>query len=407
MNAGVYDVAIVGGGLVGASLACALAGQPLRIAVIESFPFDADAQPSYDDRSVALAAGTRDVFETIGLWSDIASSAGQIREIHVSDRGHFGAARMRAADHGREALGYVVESRVLGRVFAAALGRAANVQMFCPARLDRLCADASGARLDITHEGASRTLAARLVIGADGGDSQVRRFAGIGEQRQSYGQTAVIANITPELAHGNRAWERFTESGPLAVLPMADERCSLVWTARDEQVEQLLSLSDADFLRALQDRFGNRLGRLVHVGARHAYPLAMVRADRCTATRLALAGNAAHTVHPVAGQGFNLGMRDVAVLAELIGDACARGDDPGAADVLRQYERWRAGDHRRVIGFTDTLVRVFSSESAPVAMARNLGLIAFDLLPPLKKALMRHSMGIAGRLPRLARGLPV
>ncbi|MDX9739625.1 MAG: 2-octaprenyl-6-methoxyphenyl hydroxylase [Gammaproteobacteria bacterium] len=407
MNATVYDVAVVGGGLVGASLACALAGRALRVAVIESVPFDADSQPSYDDRSVALARGTRNIFESIGLWSDIGPDAGPIREIHVSDRGHFGAARMRAADYGHDALGYVVENRVLGRVFSAALGRAQNIDLFCPARLDRLDGDASAARLDITHEGDRQTLTARLVVGADGGDSQVRRLAGIGAKRVDYGQTAVIANITPQIAHGNRAWERFTESGPLAMLPMADERCSLVWTARNEDVDRLLALSDAEFLRALQDRFGNRLGRLVRAGARHAYPLAMMRAERCTGTRLALAGNAAHTVHPVAGQGFNLGMRDVAVLAELIGDACARGGDPGAADVLRGYEQWRAGDHRRVIGFTDTLARVFASEFPPLVIARNMGLVAFDLIPPLKKALMRYSMGFAGRLPRPARDLPV
>lgn len=402
MSADVFDVAVVGGGLVGASLACALAGRALRIAVIEPFPFDSNAQPSYDDRSVALADGTREVFERIGLWADIAPDAGPIREIHVSDRGHFGAARMRAADYGREAFGYVVENRVLGRVFAAALRRAGNVELLCPARLDRFSADASGAWLDITHDGTSRTLAARLVIGADGGDSQVRRLAGISATRAGYGQTAVIANITSQISHGNRAWERFTDSGPLALLPLADDRCSLVWTARNEQVAQIMAMSDTEFLRALQDRFGNRLGRLVRAGARHAYPLTRLRAERCTGTRLALAGNAAHTVHPVAGQGFNLGMRDVAVLAGLIDEACDDDGDPGSVELLRRYEDWRARDHGRVIGFTDTLVRIFSNDFPPLAIARNLGLLAFDLIPPLKTALVRHAMGFAGRLPQLA-----
>lgn len=402
-----YEVAVVGGGLVGASLACALAGRSLRIAVIESVPFAADTQPSYDDRSVALAPATRRVFDSIGLWPDIAPAAAPIHEIHVSDRGHFGAARMRAGDHGCEALGYVVENRVLGRVFGAALERAGDIELFCPARLEALEADDTEARLRLVHDGRERTLSARLVIGADGGNSQVRRLAGIEAHRVDYEQSAVIANVTPALGHRNRAWERFTDSGPLAMLPMADERCSLVWATRSECVDDLLALDDAAFLRALQRRFGNRLGRLMRVGARHAYPLALMRAARCIGTRLALAGNAAHTVHPIAGQGFNLGVRDVAVLAELIHDACAQGGDPGAAKLLRRYEQWRAGDHRRVTGVTDALVRIFSSTFPPLVLARNLGLLAFDLAPPLKKALMRRSMGLAGRLPRPARGLPV
>lgn len=405
MSTDVFDVAVVGGGLVGASLACALAGRALRIAVIEPVPFDSNAQPSYDDRSVALAAGTCDILERIGLWAYIAPHAAPIREIHVSDRGHFGAARMRAADHGREAFGYVVENRVLGRVLFSALRCAGNISLLCPARLNRFSADASGACLEVTYDGSNRTLAARLVIGADGGDSQVRKLAGIGARRVDYGQTAIIANITPQVAHGSRAWERFTNTGPLALLPMADERCSLVWTARNEQVAGLMALSDAEFLSALQDRFGNRLGRLLRTGARHAYPLSMLRVDRCTATRLALAGNAAHTVHPVAGQGFNLGMRDVAALAELIGDACEQGSDPGGIAVLQMYEEWRARDHRRVSGFTDAMVRIFSSDFPPLALARNLGIVAFDLVSPLKTALARHAMGFGDRLPRLTRGL--
>ena len=402
-----FDVAIVGGGMVGASLACALDGRPPRVALIESVPFAAPAQPSYDDRSVALAWGSRRVFEGMGLWERVAPTVAPIREIHVSDRGHFGAARLRAADCGFDALGYVVENRSLGRIFAEALPTMANLELICPARLVSLETRAGEVRLRVEQDGRERELSARLLVGADGGRSAVRRHGGIDAVRTDYGQSAIIANVTPEFAHGDRAWERFTDTGPLAFLPMRDDRCSVVWTVRSEHCEGMLALPDEEFLAALQARFGNRLGRLLRTGARSAYPLALVRAERYAGERLALIGNAAHTLHPVAGQGFNLGLRDAVVLAELVGDACAEGGDPGAPRVLERYERWRTQDQRRVIALTDGLIRVFSSDFAPLAAARGLGMVALDLLPPLKRMMMRQTMGLAGRLPRLARGLPV
>lgn len=402
-----FDVAIVGGGMVGASLACALGGQPLRVALIESVPFAAPAQPSYDDRSVALAWGARRVFEGMGLWDALAPAAAPIREIHVSDRGHFGSARLSAAARGFEALGYVVENRSLGRTFAEALPGIGNVELICPARVASMETRAGEIRLCVEQDGRSRALSTRLLVGADGGQSAVRGHGGIGVVRTDYGQSAVIANVTPQAAHGDRAWERFTADGPLALLPMRDNRCSLVWTVRAERCEGILALPEREFLAALQARFGNRLGRLLRAGARSAYPLALVRAERYVGERLALIGNAAHTLHPVAGQGFNLGLRDVAVLAELISDACAQGRDPGAPQVLERYERWRTGDQRRAIALTDGLIRIFSSDFPPLVAARNLGMVALDLLPPLKGAMMRQTMGLAGRLPRLARGLPL
>jgi 2-octaprenyl-6-methoxyphenol hydroxylase len=408
------DCLIVGGGLVGASLACALA-RHLRVAIVEATPFSISARPGYDDRSIALAYGTRRIFEGMGLWPALAAAATPIERIHVSDRGHFGATRLRAADYDYEALGYVVESRVLGQVFADALRALPQVELICPGRVEAIEMAPAHARVTLVHEDQTRVLTTRLLVGADGAESGVRRWAGIGALRSEYGQSAVIANLTPERPHGNVAYERFTDSGPLALLPLSDRRCALVWTVRTEHCAAALALSDEEFLARLQERFGGRLGRLQRVGARTAYPLALVRARRYTAARIALIGNAAHTLHPIAGQGFNLGLRDVAALAEVVCDAAGNGGgngagdghDAGAAAVLARYEEWRRHDQRHVLRVTDGLVRLFSNDHTPLAVARGAGLVLTDLLPPLKRAMMRRAMGLAGRQPRLARGLPL
>lgn len=401
------DVLIVGGGMVGASLACALARRPLRIGVVESFPFGISAQPGYDDRSIALAYGTRRIFDGMGLWREIAAAATPIEQIHVSDRGHFGATRLRAGAYGFDALGYVAESRTLGRVFAATLAALPQVELICPARVKALETAPELVRVTIEQGAMERTVTARLVVGADGADSSVRRWSGIGAQRAEYGQSAIIANLTPERPHRNVAYERFTDSGPLALLPMSEGRCALVWTVRTEQRAEILALGDAEFLARLQLRFGSRLGRLYRIGARVAYPLALVRAQSYTTARLALIGNAAHTLHPIAGQGFNLGLRDVAALAEVVCDAMAAGRDIGTRAVLGRYEEWRRRDQAHVLRATDGLVRLFSNDYAPLVAARTAGLVLVDLLPPVKRALMRRAMGLAGPQPRLARGLPL
>lgn len=402
-----FDILIAGGGLVGASLACALACQPLRIAVVESAPFGSAAQPSYDDRAIALAYGTRRIFEGMGLWREVAAAATPIERVYVSDRGHFGATRMQAGAHGYDALGYVVESRALGRIYAEALRSLPHVRLISPGRVKAIEHAPAFVRVRLEQGADERSVTARLVVGADGADSSVRRWGGIGVQRSEYGQSAVIANLTPERPHRNTAYERFTDSGPLAMLPMSGNRCALVWTVRAESCEAMMSLSDPDFLGMLQARFGGRLGRLQRVGARAAYPLALVRALSYTGARLALIGNAAHTLHPVAGQGFNLGMRDVAALAEVACDAAAAGHDIGSRAVLARYEEWRRRDLRGMLRMTDTLARVFASGFAPLVAARNAGMVLMDLLPPVKAAAMRRVMGLAGRQPRLARGLPL
>lgn len=400
-----YDVLIVGGGLVGASLACALGGHPLRVGIIEAHPFDADTQPSYDDRSVAIAYGARRIFEGMGLWESLAVDATPIERIHVSDRGHFGVTRLAASDTNFEALGYVIENRVLGKTFAKTIPAHPNLELLCPAHLLAIKIDDTVVRAGIRQGGSRRTLSARLIIGADGGHSQVRKYMGIDATMHDYGQTAIIANITPGIQHRNTAYERFTEYGPLAMLPMSQNRCSLVWTMAGNDSARALELSHKAFIDNLQRCFGYRLGRLEIAGKRHAYPLSLLRAQQHIVPRLTLIGNAAHTLHPVAGQGFNLGLRDVAVLAEILLEAINSGDDPGDIAVLDRYRRWRRRDQAAVMAFTDGIVRVFSNAFPPLVMARNIGLVALDVLAPLKQGLLRRTMGLSGRLPLLGRGM--
>lgn len=402
-----FDVLIAGGGMVGASLACALGGQALRVGVIEAVPLNTQHQPSYDDRTIALAYGTRRIFTAMGVWSRLQSGVTPIARIHVSDRGHFGALRMDCREEHIEALGYVVESRRLGQALAETLSIHDNITLLCPASLQSFDTGDDGVTVTIDEQGTARTLTARLLIAADGGKSAVREQLGITTTRWDYGQSAIITNVTPGHPHDNTAYERFTDSGPLALLPMSEGRCAVVWTHRTEDAERTMALDDAGFLAALQARFGYRLGRLRKVGKRSVYPLQLIRAREHIRARVALIGNAAHTLHPVAGQGFNLGLRDVAALADVLCSARGAGEDIGSIEVLRRYEQWRRRDHRRAIAFTDGLVRIFSNSHAPLSVARGLGMTALDLFPGMKHGIVRHAMGVSGRLPRLARGIPL
>ncbi len=408
-----YDILIIGGGMVGASLACALGNQSgLRIGLIEATPLavSAPAAPapipsSYDDRSIALAYGTRRIFEGMGLWPLLADSTSPIKKIHVSDRGHFGVTRLDCADEGVDALGYVVVSRVLGQTLARALADVPNVDLICPALLTDITINASHAQVAIDQADIRRTLTAQLVVAADGGKSVVRERLGIASTTWDYHQTAIITNITPQHNHAQTAYERFTHTGPIAMLPMSDNRCAVVWTVASDQAANIMCMDDNEFRHGLQTAFGYRLGKLQKVGARHAYPLALTAAREHVRPHLAIIGNAAHTLHPIAGQGFNLGLRDVAALAQIVVDARAACRDIGSIDVLTDYADWRRHDQRRAIAFTDSLVRIFTNPLTPFALGRNLGLVAVDLLPPLKHLLARQTMGLVGKLPRLARGL--
>lgn len=413
-----YDVAIIGGGMAGASLALALKELPLSIALVEAVPYGSAAQPAFDARAIALAAGSQRILRTMGVWEAMVErGVTAIEHIHVSERGGFACTRLEAAEENVSALGYVVEGRVIGAALTAALAQCPNVELLCPAELAAVQVEEDSVAVQLQHDGAPRALRARLLVAADGGRSTVRELLVVPTWELGYGQTALIATVSTDRPHGNTAYERFTDSGPLALLPcdppadgeptLAGRRWSLVWTVRDGEVDEMLALSDEAFLSRLQQRFGYRAGRFLRTSGRHAYPLVLRFVREAAGARLAFIGNAAHAIHPVAGQGFNLGLRDVAALAQVLAGAVARGDDIGRLTLLKDYAAWRRPDYLRTAAFTDGLVRGFSNTLPPLKLARNLGLLALDVLPAARHLLARQAMGVNGRLPRLACGLPV
>ncbi|HKX59244.1 MAG TPA: 2-octaprenyl-6-methoxyphenyl hydroxylase, partial [Steroidobacteraceae bacterium] len=347
------DVAIAGGGMVGLSLAAALAELPLEVAVIEPVAPDADAQPSFDSRTTALSNSSRRVLEGIGAWAAVAAGATPIRRIHVSERGSFGTAILTAEEQGVASLGHTVENRQLGRSLRARVAAQPRIGLR-HARVSAVTPGADALRLE-TDGGQS--LHARLVVAADGAQSAVRAALGIGAVVSDYAQHAVIAHVDTTRFHDHTAYERFTSEGPIAVLPIGEGRSAVVWTLAPDAARRALAIDDAMFLSELQAAFGFRLGRFTRVGRRQSYPLALTRAERLTAPRAVILGNAAQSLHPVAGQGFNLALRDVALLAELLADAS--GADPGDPALLGRYAEERAPDRVAVIRFTDALVRGF------------------------------------------------
>ncbi|ABE57390.1 2-octaprenyl-6-methoxyphenyl hydroxylase [Chromohalobacter israelensis] len=392
------DIAIVGGGLVGASLACALAPlierHGLRVAVIEAAPLnDAQAatfQPSFDARASAIAQGSRRHFERLGVWATMAERATPIRQIHVSERGRFGATRLTADEFDLDALGYVIPNAWMGQVLHAALG-ALPLTWHCPARVDDIVPIADGHRLALS-DGAC--LEAGLTVLADGGRSGLKERLGIASQAQPYEQHALIANVEVGRDHGGVAYERFSSQGPMALLPMAGRRMALVWTHASERREDALAWSDDVCLRRLQDAFGDRLGRFRRIGRRDAYPLSLVTANEPVRPHLAVLGNAAHALHPVAGQGFNLALRGVMDLVATLEDGLSRGQAPGGAGLLGEFENRRAADRRNVIRFSDGLIRLFGIEHAAFSHLRAAGLVGLNIVSPLRRTLARRAMGL-------------
>jgi len=400
-----FDVAIVGGGMVGASCALALAGTGRSVVLIEAVKPDAGNQPSFDERTTALGNASRRIFEGLGVWQRMQPAAAAIRTIHISDAGRFGFARLQALEQGIDAFGYVVANRVIGASLWAALADAEGVSLRVPATPEDV--EIGPARVSLTlvdAVGRRERLSAAVVVAADGAHSLVRAAAGIDATVEDYAQVALVCNVEADRANDGTAYERFTSCGPLAVLPVYDGSFTLVWSVPAAHAARLVELPDGQFLQALQARFGWRAGCFVRAGRRASYPLQLTRAAVTVGTRAVLIGNAAQALHPVAGQGFNLGLRDAAMLAELI---VTGGDDAGAAPLLSQYAKWRASDRDGVIRFTDGLIKLFGDARSSVAVLRNLGLLLFDLAPPAKSALARVSAGFGGPSPRLARGLAV
>lgn len=388
------DVAIVGGGLVGASLAIALSGSGRSVTLIEAAA-PPSSPPSWDERCIAINAVSQKIFEAIGAWPVLAPHAEPILSTHISERGRFGVARFTREEAGLPALGYNIPVRALGSELWQQLQKT-QVQLLCPDKLEFLSVQEQAVELNTSH---GRTFRARLVVAADGAQSVVRHKLGIGSQTREYDQHAIVTAVRPARAHQGCAYERFTPEGPIAILPKPEGACSLVWTVPSSRQQDMLEWSDEEFLRQAQEAFGERLGRFRSLGKRSAYPLSQVMNEQLTSERVIFAGNAAQSLHPVAAQGFNLGLRDVATIAELLADF----PDAGSPEMLSEYERRRGRDREDTAGFTDHLVRLFSNRIPGLSGLRHLGLLALDLAPPLKERVMWHNLGYRGITPRHAR----
>ncbi len=395
------ELIVVGGGLVGLTLAIACAEAGIEVAIIDREDPAAMLAEPFDGRTTAIAHGSQQVLAGIGLWPLVAAEAEPILEIRVADGGsplflHY--------DHhavGDHPLGYIVENRVLRRALMTRAAQLATLRHLAPLAVERVEREASGATAYLAD---GSRLRGELVAACDGRGSPLRRAAGIKTVEWSYPQTSIVCTVQHEMPHRGVAVEHFLPAGPFAILPMTGNRSSIVWTERADLAPRLLALDAASFAVELGRRFGDFLGALEVVGPRFSYALSLLHAERYAAPRLALVGDAAHVIHPIAGQGLNLGIRDVAALAELVVDSRRLGLDIADAGALARYERWRRFDNLMLAAVTDALNRLFSNSVPPVKLARDVGLAVVDRLPPLKRFLMRHAMGVVGELPRLVRG---
>ncbi|MBS3965451.1 MAG: 2-octaprenyl-6-methoxyphenyl hydroxylase [Methylomonas sp.] len=393
-----YDLIIVGAGLAGNCLALALKDSGLRIALVEAASRSQLHDSPAGDRALALAAGTVELLRALNAWQNAADKATAIRHIHVSDRGHFGKARLAADDYAVDALGYVISARDIEDEVATCV-ETCGITCFYQTRVVGTLSAHDEIHVSLKRGESSINLSAKLLVGADGGQSSVRKLLDIPQRATDYGQTALVTTVQASLPHHNTAYERFTSQGPLALLPVAGKQLSVVWTRQHEQAEDLMMGGEADFLAELQACFGYRLGELRLTAPRRAFPLSLICAERMVSGRSVIIGNAVHQLHPVAGQGFNLGIRDVAHLAELLNQQHRQQGDIGESALLNRYARQRQRDHDRTIGFTDNLVRIFSNEWLPLAALRNTGLTVLDHLPFAKRLLAHHAMGFAQTRP--------
>lgn len=394
-----YDLIIVGAGLAGNCLALALKDSGMRIAIVEVASREQLYQSPAGDRALALAAGTAQLLQALGAWEGLVDKATAIKNIHISDRGHFGKTRLSAQEQAVDALGYVIAARDI-ETHVADLVEQTAADCHYQTRVVGLMSGLESVNVSLKQGDRSLNWMAPLLVGADGGQSTVRKLLEIPQQIIDYGQTALVTTVQSSLPHRNTAYERFTEQGPLALLPFVGKQSAVVWTRSHEQAEALMASGEADFTEALQDCFGYRLGALKLAAPRRAFPLSLIRADDMVSGRVVIIGNAVHQLHPVAGQGFNLGIRDVARLADSLLEQWRQQGDLGASELLSRYARQRRQDHNKTIHFTNNVVRIFSNDWLSVAALRNTGLTLLDHLPFAKQLLARHAMGLAEPLPK-------
>tara|TARA_R110002074_G_scaffold145034_1_gene293328 strand:- start:193940 stop:195136 length:1197 start_codon:yes stop_codon:yes gene_type:complete len=392
-----YDVIIIGGGMVGGCLGLALSETSLRIAIVEATPFADKQIDAAGKRAIALSWGSRGLLEQLNIWPALADSVMPIRRIHVSDKGHVGKVRLSAETQGVDALGYVAEAAQIEAVVGSSLA-ATSIDNLCPAELLDYSAEEDQTSVTILLNGEEKTLSCKLLVGADGATSKVRQRGDFELQEHVYHQQAITGLLKVESEQGDIAYERFTSEGPIAMLPHFDNLYSLVWTMPSEVAQEVMQMPQEAFIARLQSQFGQWLGELSLVGACQTFPLSLSHVPQNVSTRVVLIGNAAHQLHPVAGQGFNLGLRDAAMLAVALRSAVT---DVGTEDVLAHYALQRKTDQRLITGFTDSVVRLFSNNNALLSFMRNSGLLLLDKVPLLKNQFARQTMGLGSRLARL------
>jgi len=397
----IRDVLIIGGGLSGGTLAAALALGGLRVAVVDRAVPAQGLDACFDGRAFAIALSSQRLFAGAGLWEDMKAGAEPIADIRVSDGPSTLFLHYDHNDIGDEPFGYMVEARAMRQAIESGLEGSPEITRFAPAEIKSLERTSAGVEARLND---GQTVRARLCVAADGRGSRTRIEAGIELTKWDYGQTAIVCTVKHQKPHQGIAHERFLPAGPFAILPLSGNRSNIVWTERGELAPQILALDDDAFMAELGRRFGDFLGPLTLASPRFAHPLSLQYAERSVDLRLALVGDASHGMHPIAGQGLNMGLRDVAAIAEVLTDAHRLGLDIGSGSVLENYERWRRFDNTLMLAMTDGLNRLFSNAIPPVTLARDLGLAVVNSLPPLKKVFMQHAMGLAGELPRLMRG---
>ena len=400
-----YDVVIVGGGMVGASLACAIAPTNLSIALIESIALKEDQQPSYDDRGISLSPSSKRILEYLDVWDDIYTNATPIKNIHVSNQGRFGFTHLTASELNVPELGHVVIAKSLGHALHKKLSHFKNIKILCPIKLQNFERKNSKISLELLSSKGTKVIDTKLLIGADGSHSKVRSLANIEINKNDYKQTAIVSNITTQKPNQNTAYERFTSHGPIALLPIDKNRSVLVFTTHSNEANQYLSMPDNEYIKIIEKEFGRRLGEICKLEKRCEYPIFFIEAKTQYQENIVLIGNSAHTVHPNAAQGFNLGLRDVAGLAECITNGLNRNLAIDDIDILKRYIDLRSADQKNVIDFCNSIANCFYNKSFILNSCANAAMISFDCVPELKSLLLKRAMGVAGYQPRLVRGL--
>ena len=393
-----YDLAIVGAGIIGLTLACALKDSGLSIVLIEAKPYSVAAMKG---QAYAVHMSSKRIFTGIGVWDKILPQIETFRQVCLSDANYPGVVEFQPADLGTDVLGYVAEHQALLTPLQEFMQNCPNVKYLCPAEVVQTQYQPDGVEISLKAEG-DRTIRTKLLVAADGARSPIRQSAGITTRGWQYWQSCIVAFVKPEKPHNNVAYERFWSSGPFAILPLPGNRCRIVWTAPHEEAKALVALDDEQFLTELRRRYGDRMGKLELDGDRFVFPVQLMQSDRYVLPRLALVGDAAHCCHPVGGQGLNMGIRDAAALAQVVQSAYNQGEDVGNLQVLKRYERWRKQENLTILGFTDLLDRMFSNNFLPVVIVRRLGLLMLKQIHPIKKYALQLMTGLRGRLPELA-----